>query len=116
MEEVTRGYGDGAGDGYGDGSGSGDGYGDGSGSGYGDGAGSGYGDGAGYGYGYGVEHNGVLRTGPFKNREEALSLAVEALENIRKHQKTLMNDSGLVMSTTYMLSDRALSKIEAMGK
>ncbi len=65
----------------------------------------------------GTHHNACdCREAYFKKREEALSLAVEALENIRKHQKTLMNDSGLVMSTTYMLSDRALSKIEAMGK
>ena len=45
----------------------------------------------------------------------ALSIAWEALEAIRRHQKILMNDSGLVMSTTYTISNRAISKIEALG-
>lgn len=46
----------------------------------------------------------------------AFSIAAEALENIRNHQKLSMQDSGLSMSMTYIIADKAMRRIEEVGK
>ena len=45
-----------------------------------------------------------------------LSAAKEALKAIEKHQKVVMKDSGLVMSATYMIAERALQTLGETGE
>lgn len=45
-----------------------------------------------------------------------VSAAKEALKAIEKHQKVVMKDSGLVMSATYMIAERALQTLGETGE